>query len=96
VAGAPSSPQPETNAIVNGFEVDALYRSQRLIIELDAYGTHGDTVTFQSDRDRDFDTLDLGYDTIRLTRERLTDPIAQRLRHKLDEGGGGGGGGSPA
>jgi very-short-patch-repair endonuclease len=77
-------PQPETNATIDGHEVDALYRAQRLIIELDDYGTHGDAATFQSDRDRDFSHLELGYDTIRLTPERLTDATAQRLRRRLD------------
>jgi very-short-patch-repair endonuclease len=76
-------PQPETNASVNGREVDALYRAQRVIVELDAFGTHGDTATFQSDRDRDLIHLDLGYETIRLTRTRLTSASAARLRRLL-------------
>ncbi len=76
-------PQPETNASVNGHEVDALYRPQRLIVELDDFGTHGDAATFQSDRDRDFTHLELGFDTVRLTRERLTDLTAERLRRRL-------------
>jgi very-short-patch-repair endonuclease len=79
-------PQPEINATVAGHEVDALYRAQRLIVELDDYGTHGDLATFQSDRDRDFAHLELGYETIRLTRARLTDETAVRLRRRLDTG----------
>jgi very-short-patch-repair endonuclease len=68
---------------VAGHEVDALYSAQRLIVELDDYGTHGDTATFQSDRDRDFAHLELGYDTIRLTAERLTEATAASLRRRL-------------
>ena len=81
-------PQPETNATVDGREVDALYRAECLIVELDAYATHGDAATFQSDRDRDLSHLALGYDTVRLTHERLTDATAERLRRRLSRRGG--------
>jgi hypothetical protein len=76
-------PQPVTNGSVGGREVDVLYPAQRVIVELDDYGTHGDPATFQSDRDRDLANLELGYQTVRLTPERLTDAMAVRFRRLL-------------
>ena len=77
-------PQPEINAHPGGHEVDAVYRRQRVIIELDDYATHGDPATFQADRDRDLAHLvDDDLVTIRLTRPRLTAETAERLRALL-------------
>jgi hypothetical protein len=79
-----SLPQPWVNVIINGREVDAYFPDQDLIVELDAWATHNDPATFQSDRDRDFDHWETNRKAIRLTRERFTDDIAARLRRKLD------------
>jgi Protein of unknown function (DUF559) len=43
-------PTPETNQIVAGYEVDALFRDQRLIVELDG---EQHEYAFEEDRDRD-------------------------------------------
>jgi len=63
-------PQPEINAIVAGYEVDALWRPQCLIAELDGHDTHLNT--FEADRAKDADLLEAGHRVIRLTWQRLT------------------------
>jgi very-short-patch-repair endonuclease len=64
-------PKALTLAPVHGHEVDALFVAQRLVIELDGWEFHADRVAFASDRDRDADLLDFGYETVRITWERL-------------------------
>jgi hypothetical protein len=76
-------PQPLTDVWVAGDLVDAFYPEQRLVIELDHYGTHGDPESFVDDRERDARKLQIGLRTLRLTPERLTAAEAERLRRTL-------------
>jgi predicted transcriptional regulator of viral defense system len=70
-------PRPETNAIVEGYEVDAVWREARLIVELDGYATHGTRKAFERDRIRDRTLLARGWRPIRLTSRQLAaDPAA--------------------
>jgi very-short-patch-repair endonuclease len=64
-------PRALTLAIVHGYEVDALFAEQRLVVELDGWEFHRGHVAFDDDRDRDADLLDFGFETIRITWERL-------------------------
>ena len=64
-------PKPEINARVEGYEVDVLFRKQRVIVELDGYEFHGTRRAFERDRERDAALLAAGYVTIRITWERL-------------------------
>ena len=76
-------PRPEMNARVAGYEVDALFREQRVIVELDGYEFHGTRQSFEKDRERDATTLAAGFRTIRITWERLTqaaDKEAERIK----------------
>jgi len=61
-------PRPEVNATVAGYEVDMLWRTQRLIAELDGRTYHGD---FERDRDKDADLLAAGHRVVRVTWRRL-------------------------
>jgi very-short-patch-repair endonuclease len=61
------------NARVAGYEVDALFREQRVIVELDGYQFHGTRQAFEKDRERDAATLAAGFVTVRITWERLTE-----------------------
>lgn len=63
-------PQPEINAFVAGYEVDALWRPQRLIAELDGHEFHEDA--FESDRAKDADLVEAGHHVVRVTWQRLT------------------------
>jgi hypothetical protein len=79
-------PEPVLNTKVNGYEVDALFPAQRLIVELDGWDFHSDRASFKSDRERDAHQLAAGYRTLRITWERLCDELhkeAERLRRIL-------------
>jgi very-short-patch-repair endonuclease len=73
------------NVIICGYEVDAYFPDHGVIVELDGWAFHRDRATFESDRNRDADTLTAGLVTIRITWVRMTtDPQheAERL-HKI-------------
>lgn len=69
-------PLPEFNVRLpgNGREVDALYRAERLIIELDSWSRHSARTSFERDREIDEWATDSEYSTVRVTHLRLTDP----------------------
>lgn len=46
-------PKPEVNFTVGPYEVDFLWRPERLIVEVDGYSYHSDRAAFRSDRARD-------------------------------------------
>ncbi|HEY3776122.1 MAG TPA: type IV toxin-antitoxin system AbiEi family antitoxin domain-containing protein [Solirubrobacteraceae bacterium] len=76
-------PQPSTNVTVAGFEVDAYWPDRRLIVELDDEATHGDPVTFASDRERDAVHAALHIRTIRLLAVDLKGKRGERTAHLL-------------
>jgi hypothetical protein len=66
-------PPPVTNALVLGYEVDALWPSERLIVELDGFAFHRHREAFERDRARDARLQAGGYRVVRLTHRRLAD-----------------------
>jgi len=66
-------PLPQVNALVEGFEVDAFWPAQRLVLELDSFKFHGTRAAFERDRERDAALLIAGYRVIRITYRRLRD-----------------------
>ena len=64
-------PVPQINAIVRGYEVDALWPASRLIVELDSWTHHRTRASFEQDRIRDADLALAGYRVIRITWRRL-------------------------
>jgi very-short-patch-repair endonuclease len=66
-------PAPRTNARVNGYEVDAYWPAQRLIVEIDGYTYHRSRAAFERDRRRDAALTAAGYRVIRVTWRRLRD-----------------------
>lgn len=64
-------PPHELNAYVGSYEVDVLFRAQKLIVELDDIRTHRTTRAFQRDRERDATLTAQGYRTLRFTDQRL-------------------------
>jgi hypothetical protein len=64
-------PTPQVNTRVAGFEVDAFFESERLIVELDSWDFHSHRTAFENDRERDATTLALGIATVRITWKRL-------------------------
>jgi hypothetical protein len=69
------------------YEVDALWRAQRLAAELDSREVHGTDEAFESDRERDRILLAEGWRTSRITWRQLRDArpeIAADLRVLLE------------
>lgn len=80
-------PPPQTNVLVDGDEVDALWPAARLIVELDSWEFHAHRAAFEEDRNRDADHLLLDYRTIRVTHRRLDrepDRLAVQIRTLLE------------
>jgi hypothetical protein len=80
-------PAPITNTQLHGYEIDALFPAERVIVELDGAEFHLDREVFESDRERDAALLEAGYVTVRITWERLKQQPAReaaRLRKILD------------
>jgi hypothetical protein len=64
-------PPPDVNVWLAGFEVDVLWREQRLVVELDGYAFHSARVAFERDRIRDAAIQLAGYRVLRVTHRRL-------------------------
>ena len=64
-------PMPELNVQVEGFEVDCLWREQRLIVELDGRDAHLQMPAFESDRARDAALVAANWRVIRITSLRM-------------------------
>ena len=47
---------------IGPYEVDFLWRSERVIVETDGYRYHRGSQAFEDDHDRDLALRDLGYD----------------------------------
>jgi very-short-patch-repair endonuclease len=60
-------PEPETNVRLNGYEVDFLWREQRLIVEIDGYEYHSSRSAFERDRAKDGTMAATGYLVLRFT-----------------------------
>lgn len=66
-------PRPRMAARVGRYTVDALFEAEKLIVELDSWSFHSTRASFESDRDRDADTLAAGHATVRVTWRRIKD-----------------------
>jgi very-short-patch-repair endonuclease len=65
-------PQPEVNARVGPYEVDFLWRTQRVAVETDSWRHHGDRSAFERDRARDADLQSRGYRVLGVTHRALS------------------------
>jgi very-short-patch-repair endonuclease len=63
--------RPETNALVEGFEVDAVWREQRLIIEVDGWEVHKTRLAFERDRERSRILQAAGWRCVPVTHRQL-------------------------
>jgi very-short-patch-repair endonuclease len=65
-------PRPEVNALVEGYEVDAVWWAARVVVELDGRDTHGTTTAFETDRERDRRLVAAQWRPIRVTFRQMT------------------------
>ena len=72
-------PPPQTNQHVNGYEVDFLWRDQRLIVEVDSYAFHSSRAAFERDRLRDAYLQAAGYRILRITWRQIADETAELI-----------------
>ena len=64
-------PPPEVNAKLDRWEVDFLWRSQRLVVETDSWTYHRGSIAFQDDHARDLDLRAAGYTVLRFSELQL-------------------------
>jgi very-short-patch-repair endonuclease len=64
-------PQPRTNYVLRGFELDCYWPEFRFAVELDVFETHGSRAAFERDRKRQEDLLLAGIAMTRVTGPRL-------------------------
>ena len=83
-------PRPEVNVLVDVYEVDFLWRAQRLIVETDGHETHGTRAAIERDHKRDRRLRMLGWRVERFTwREVMHEPeaVAEALERMLSAAG---------
>ncbi len=68
--------RPETNARIEGYEVDFVWRARRLIVEVDGYAYHRSPSAFENDRERDVRLQIAGWRVMRFTWRQITDRAA--------------------
>lgn len=66
-------PVPQTNTVVAGWEVDALWSARRLVVEVDGYAYHGNRAAFERDRRKDAALTAAGYRVVRVTWRQIVD-----------------------
>ncbi|HEX7278269.1 MAG TPA: hypothetical protein VF255_01475 [Solirubrobacterales bacterium] len=79
-------PQPRTNFVEHGFELDCYWPEYRFAVELDVFETHGTRAAFERDRKRQEDLLLLGIAMTRVTGPRLErepDEVIERVARLL-------------
>jgi len=81
-------PLPETNVKLGRWEVDFLWRVERLVVETDSFAYHRGSIAFHDDRARDLDLRQQGFTVIRFTErqleegpERVVADVARALSH---------------
>ena len=79
-------PQPHTNFVERGFELDCYWPEFRFAVELDLFETHGTRAAFERDRKRQEDLLLAGIGMTRVTGPRLereAGEVVERVRRLL-------------
>ena len=74
---------PATNALIEGFRVDAVWRAHRIAVELDGWQHHHTHHAFERDRERDAVLTAAGWRVVRFTYRHVTarpDGVIQTLR----------------
>jgi hypothetical protein len=83
-------PQPRTNYVEHGFELDCYWPECRFAVELDLFETHGTRAAFERDRKRQEDLLLVGITMTRVTGPRLErepEEMVKRVARLLEQRG---------
>jgi very-short-patch-repair endonuclease len=64
-------PPPEVNVKLGRWEVDFLWRSHHLVVEVDTWTYHRGSVSFEDDHARDLDLCAAGFTVLRFTDTQL-------------------------
>jgi very-short-patch-repair endonuclease len=72
-------PRPEYNALWNGFELDVLWESHRLAVEIDGYQHHRTREAFRQDRRKGNALAAAGITLLRFTYDDVVDRPAQTI-----------------
>jgi very-short-patch-repair endonuclease len=89
-----SIPIPEFNVVIHGHRVDALWRAQNVVVELDGKPAHSRWGQIRSDRERDLILRSAGVTVLRYTWhqfERTEAAVAADVLRALSQPGAGGG-----
>jgi predicted transcriptional regulator of viral defense system len=73
-------PLPEVNATLGRMRVDALWRGERLAVELDGAAAHGGWAQTSRDRERELALRRLGFRVVRYTWRQVTERPAEVVR----------------
>jgi very-short-patch-repair endonuclease len=79
-------PPPEVNPKIGRYEVDFLWREERLVVEADTFAYHQGSIAFEDDHARDSDLRRQGYAVLRFTDKQLEaqpERIAADVRSEL-------------
>jgi very-short-patch-repair endonuclease len=74
-------PPPEVNVSIHGYEVDFLWRKQRLVVEVDGYAYHGNRGAFERDRRKDAQLRAGGLSSMRVTWRQMQDEPYALIAH---------------
>ena len=74
-------PPPEVNVSIHGYEVDFLWRTQRLVVEVDGYAYHGNRGAFERDRRKDAKLRAAGLSSMRVTWLQMQDESYALIAH---------------
>lgn len=77
-------PRPQTNVVVEGYELDCYWEAEGFAVELDTYATHGSPTSFERDPKRLDDLLLVGIEAIRVTDVRLEREPRQTIARVAD------------
>jgi very-short-patch-repair endonuclease len=58
---------------IERYQVDFLWRAQRLVVEVDGFDTHSSRASFEADRRRDAYLMTKGLEVLRITWWQLTE-----------------------
>jgi very-short-patch-repair endonuclease len=83
-------PLPGVNVRLGPYTVDFLWRAERLVVEVDTYGTHGGRTMFHADRERDAWLKRNGWEVLRVTdrwMDEAPSDVASTIRALLRQAG---------